>query len=131
MSPYALGIIIGGLIPALCFGLANLSVKGASQAGIGMGSFVLFVGLGVLLSGAVFFLLIPDKSISLSSGMISVGMGAAWGTGIGIVFYALNRFDIPIGVLTPLFNMNTLVTVLLALWIFAEWKQVRVPQLLF
>jgi hypothetical protein len=26
--------------------------------------------------------------------------------------------------------MNTLISVLLALWVFAEWKQVKVPQLL-
>jgi hypothetical protein len=26
--------------------------------------------------------------------------------------------------------MNTLITVLLALWVFAEWKTVHIPQLL-
>jgi transporter family protein len=40
------------------------------------------------------------------------------------------KFETPIAKLTPLYNMNTLIVVLLALWIFAEWKEVKVLQLL-
>ena len=38
---------------------------------------------------------------------------------------AMGRFDANISQLTPLFNMNTLVVVLLGLWIFKEHQHVR------
>ena len=131
MSSHALGIIIGGMIPALIFGIVNLAVKAAADSGIGVGWYVLFVGIGVVLIGSIILLFMPDRTISLQSSLFAGAVGFGWGLGIGLIVIALNKFGLPISVLTPLFNMNTLVTVLLALWIFAEWKQVRVPQLLF
>ena len=130
MSSHAAGILIGGLVPALLFSVANLSTKGVSQVGMGVGWYVFFAGIGVMLAGSLFLLFIPERSMTSASGVFASGVGLSWGLGIGMIVIAINRFGSPIGILTPIFNMNTLITVLLALWIFSEWKQVKVPQLL-
>jgi len=42
----------------------------------------------------------------------------------------LVKHDAPISIIVPLFNMNSLVSVLLGLWIFAEWRDVNTVKLL-
>lgn len=130
MTAQTAGLLIGGLVPAVLFAFANLSAKAASQAGIGIGAYVVSAGAGVVVAGLLFLLLTGDRAVSPSSGFLAGCVGFGWGIGIGCVVIALNRYGTPIGVLAPLFNMNTLITVLLALWIFSEWQQVKVPQLL-
>ena len=130
MSPHAIGILIGGLLPAILFSITNLSTKAVSNAGIGVGWYVVFAGAGVTIMGGILLFLFPERMISAKYALFSGFAGFAWGLGIGCIVIALNKFGNPIGVLTPLFNLNTLITVLVALWIFAEWKQVKIPQLL-
>jgi len=57
-------------------------------------------------------------------------MGIAWGAGVLLVALAINNYKAPLSVLAPLYNMNTLVTVLGALFIFSEWKDVNVIKLI-
>lgn len=57
-------------------------------------------------------------------------VGFLGGIGSVLVSIGIVKYSAPLGKLVPLFNMNTLVTVLLALWLFAEWKEVQVPRLL-
>jgi len=130
MSSQTIGIIVGGLVPAVMYGGANLSAKIVAQMGVGVGWYIIFAGLGVCAIGALLFLLIPEHSISLKTAAFSSAVGFGWGLGTGCVVIALTRYGTPLSVLTPIFNMNTLITVLLALWLFSEWKQVQSAQLL-
>ena len=54
-----------------------------------------------------------------------------WGIASGLVAYSLLHFNVPISQLVPLYNMNTLVAVLLALVVFSEWKDLHTLKLLF
>ena len=56
--------------------------------------------------------------------------GIALGLGTGFVALGLLKYRAPLAKLVPLYNMNTLVTVMLALIIFAEWQQTNTVQLL-
>ncbi len=131
MRPETIGIVIGGLFPALLYAGSGLFSKASVQAGIGLGVYLIIAGLTIAVVGIVFCFFIPDKTISIRSGMHAAGLGATWGVGTGMVAMGLAKYHVPLGKLVPLYNMNTLIAVLLALWIFAEWKQVKVPQLLF
>ncbi|PIR52618.1 hypothetical protein COU76_05505 [Candidatus Peregrinibacteria bacterium CG10_big_fil_rev_8_21_14_0_10_49_10] len=130
MSSQTVGLLIGGLLPAVIFGLVNLAARMVSASGMAAGAYLVGAGLGAIGMGIIFLLVSGDRTFSTSSGLFSVLVGLGWGLGTGSVVLAISRYGSPIGVLTPLFNMNTLITVLLALWIFAEWREVRVPQLL-
>jgi len=130
MTPQTIGIILGGLIPAFLFAFGNVLLKSANDEGIGLGLFILSAALGSFLVGLVAFLFIPDKLFSLRAGLHAAGAGFFWSLGMIFVSIALVKYVIPNSVLVPLYNMNTLIAVLLSLWIFAEWQQVKVPQLL-
>ena len=128
-SPHTLGIIIGGLLPALMFGISNVLVKASEEHGISIALYVFVVGVATIICSVVLFFIFPGKQISATSGMYAFLAGSAWVVGITGVFVALQRFGTPLGVLVPLYNMNTLVAVLLALWFFAEWKEVHTSSL--
>jgi drug/metabolite transporter (DMT)-like permease len=130
MSSQTLGILIGGLIPGLIFGLSNVVVKLATQKGIALPLYIIITGLAVVAVGIALLVVLPDRQISMASGTIAFSGGALWAIGMTCIVIALQKYGASISVLTPLFNMNTLVAVILGMWIFAEWRTVSVPQLL-
>ncbi len=130
MSSHTLGLLLGGVLPALIFGVGTISQKASTQAGIGLGPFLLATGVGVFLVGTTVTIATVDRSFTPRSLILATGLGLAWSSGTALVTLALLKFGSPISQLTPLYNMNTLVAVPLALWIFAEWKQVHTVQLL-
>lgn len=130
MSSHTLGLLIGGVVPALAFGLSNIFIKMSTDRGIGLPMYVIVAGLAVMTVGCVLLLFWRDTRIDLVSGGYAFLGSSCWAFGIFCVTVALQKYHAPVGVLTPLFNMNTLVAVLLALWVFAEWREVKVPQLL-
>jgi len=131
MSSQTLGIIIGGFIPAFLYGMSIIFTKASQQAEIGIGPYLVILSMSIFLVGLLlYFLPVGGNALSLKSGTHAFLAGLSWAFGAAGVMTALTLYAVPVGNLVPLFNMNTLVAVLLALWIFAEWKQVRVPQLL-
>ena len=128
MSPQVLGLIIGGLIPALLFSLNGLLNKLVTQTGTGVGWLLLLTGIGVAASSIPFFILLPSGVSSRGVGF-SLLMGITWGLGVGLIAVAILKFRSPLSQLVPLYNMNTLFVVLLSLLIFAEWKSVGIFKL--
>lgn len=129
LSSQATGMLIGGFLAAVLFGIGNLFSKASAEAGIGLGIFIIIVGLAVTIVGCIIYLLIPDPLVSMRSALSASGLGFMWGLGTACVVIALQKYNVPLGSLVPLYNMNTLIAVTLALWIFSEWRQVHVFQL--
>lgn len=129
MTPQVLGLIVGGLLPAFFFGYSNIAVKLATNAGISLPYVLIFSGLGTLAVGGALLFLVPEYSISMRSGLWMFSGGAVWALGMMCVTLGILKYGLPVSQLAPLYNMNTLVAVVGALWIFAEWHSVRVPQL--
>jgi hypothetical protein len=130
MTSQSAGILLGGILPAIAFGISGVFSKASTQAGIGLGLYLMIAGLAVTACGIIIFLLLPDTTLSARSGIHAFLMGFLWALGAAGVAFALLKFQIPLGKLVPLYNANTLVAVLFALWVFAEWKQVKTVQLL-
>jgi drug/metabolite transporter (DMT)-like permease len=130
MSSHMTGLLIGGVLPAFLFGLTNVSAKMASNMGVGIGVYLLCVGIGVCLVGLGYLLVFPDFVLTAKTALISGFVGFSWGLGLSCVIIALTVYGSSISQLTPLFNMNTLITVFIGLVIFAEWKQVQIPTLI-
>ena len=124
-----MGIVVGGLVPAVGYALFAIWTKFGTEAGIGTGPFLLLVGLACAAVGAVFSWLLPF-TWNARSAAYSLAAGAVWAAGSGFVAFALTRYGVPVSKLNPLYNTNTLITVVLGLVIFSEWKQVDAKQLL-
>jgi len=130
MSNQTLGLLIGGLLPALCFAMSNVFTKPATASGLGLGLYMLIIGLTITLVGALIYLLQPAESFNLTGGLYAAGVGFAWAIGAAGIAYALSHYQMTLSRLVPLFNMNTLLTVLISLWVFAEYKDVNTIKLL-
>lgn len=130
MKPQTIGIILGGLLPALLFGTGGVLQKASNRAGIGIGLYLICIGLGFAATGVGVYLALPDKTISMRSGLLAGALGLCTGLSMGLVAVALARYQTPLSKLVPLYNMNTLVSVLGALVIFSEWREVSMSRLL-
>jgi len=129
MSTSFLGIVVGGLVPLFCFSASGILNKLAAQANIGVASFLFFAGLGAAAASLPFLLQERMVSFEFKGGFYSFLVGCLWGLGVGFVTFAIQRYQAPYSKLVPLFNMNTLIVVLVTLWLFAEWKEVKTTQL--
>ncbi|MBK6899256.1 MAG: hypothetical protein IPH09_08315 [bacterium] len=130
MPPSWKGLLVGGLLPALLFGVTGILQKAAGRAGAGVGPYLLCTGAGVALVGAAFAVARLDNAVSWRAGLLAGGVGASWGLGMALVLIALTRFATPLSKLAPLYNLNTLVVVLLALVVYAEWRDVHLAKLI-
>ena len=130
MSDTQLGILVGGIIPALLFGISGICQKLSNQHGISTGAYVVSVGTGVILVGVVLCLFNTSQSANIKSIVPAITMGICWGIGVLLVTMAITKYGTKLSVLAPLYNMNTLVTVIGALILFSEWKDLNVVKLM-
>ena len=126
-----LGLIVGGILPAILYGVSSIFAKSSANAGAPVGWHLFWAGLAISATGAAFQVFLPGAMPSRVAIASSSLQGVLWGLGTGCVVIGILKFQAPLAKLAPLYNMNTLVTVGLALLIFAEWQQARPVQLLF
>lgn len=125
-----LGIILGGIIPAILFGITGIFLKVSAKQQVPIGSHLIAIGIGVVAVGVVLVIIMGQQDFTLKKLIPSFFIGSSWGTGMVLVTIALMKYGTPISVLAPLYNMNTLVTVILALVIFAEAKNANLWKLM-
>ena len=130
MTSNLLGLIIGGLLPAMFYGISNVFAKSSTNAGMSVGGQLFVIGIAVSVTGLLFNLLLPANIPSLVAVASSSMQGLFWGLGTGCVVLGLLKYQAPLAKLAPLYNMNTLVTSGLALILFAEWRTVNLLQFL-
>jgi uncharacterized membrane protein len=124
MSKQTIAVLIGGLLPALLYGAAGVLQKTASRTGIGPGPYLLIIGLVATVIGAVTTFISRDTVVSWWGAIQTGGFGVLWSAAIVSIMLALGRFDGPVSVIVPLYNMNTLIAVLLGLIVLGEWNEV-------
>lgn len=125
-----IGLVIGGILPAIFFGLSSIFAKASNSGGINLAYYILAIGLAVVLSGLICLFIVSDRTVSMQSFRDAFLSGATWAVGAILVAIALSKFKAPISKLVPLYNMNTLVGVVLGLWIFSEWQDLDVVKLI-
>ena len=118
-------LIVGGLLPALILGIGGIFMKASIQAGLGVGSFLVLVGGTLLVLGGIVWWLAGRPAVTPAALLSGIVAGVLWVLGTGLTQLAFVYFNASVSQLAPLYNMNTLIVVLLGLWVFSEWKQVR------
>ena len=129
MSNQVAGMILGGFIPAILLGVFALFQKLSVTLGAQPGPYLLFVGLGVITVAGVLMIFGSRGALPLPAMGASLATGLVWAVAVTLIAVAQGRFGASVARLVPLFNMNTLVAVLLGFLVFAEWQGVRVPRL--
>jgi uncharacterized membrane protein len=125
MSKQSIAILVGGLLPALLYGVAGVLQKTASKTGIGPGPYILIIGVVAAIIGGIITLVSRDTSVTWSGGAQTAGFAILWSAAIVSIMLALGRYEGPVSAIVPLYNMNTLIAVLLGLLVFGEWEGVN------
>lgn len=124
MTRHQLALFIGGMLPAVLLGLASIFQKLSTTAGIGLGPLLIVIGLTSTAVGAV-FCADGDWTWTRGGTGYAVLFGVCWATATGCVGLALKKYGAQISQLVPLYNMNTLIAVVIGLIAFAEWRTVQ------
>jgi uncharacterized membrane protein len=124
MSKATLAVLVGGLLPAILFGVASIFQKTAARAGIGTGPYLITIGCVVLLAGVAVTVIQGDATAPREGVAWACGYGLLWSAAIGCIVLALARYDGNISQLVPLYNLNTLVAVAIGMAILGEWRVV-------
>jgi uncharacterized membrane protein len=124
MSKATLALLIGGLLPAVLFGVASTFQKTAARAGIGTGQYLIAIGSVVLFIGTVVTVAQSNGTATRAGVAWACGYGVLWSAAIGCIVLALARYDANISQLVPLYNLNTLVAVAIGMVVLGEWRDV-------
>lgn len=130
MDSQTAGMVIGGIIPAFVFGGYGVMQKQCMRAGLGVAGFFLVLGATAAGGGLAVCAWAPGGVPPLGAALSAAGFALLWSLGIGLILLAVDRFGAGISQLAPLYNSATLITVLLGLWLFAEWREVGALPLL-
>lgn len=130
MNSNFIGILVGGIIPAISFGIGGVFVKASNQQGISLSYYILFTSIGVLIFSLIAFFIFNERIVNIKSGAYAFTVGATWVVGVLLVAFALKKYNTPISIISALNCTACLVTILLSLYIFSEWKETHVVRLL-
>jgi transporter family protein len=130
MDQKLIGILIGGVGAAVFFGLSGFLQKVANTNSISIGPYMTISGAAILLTGIATWLVTKECEVNFVSGTAAFMFGILWACGSILIAVALVKYNAPISQLAPLYNMNTLITVILGIVIFKEYKDVNLATLL-
>ncbi len=117
-------IAIGGLLPALAFGLAAIFQKAAALQGVQIGTYLVYVGLVAMLGGFSLRLAFAESGWALAGAPFALFAGVGMAIGMGGISFAVARLSAPISLLAPITVLSTLVTVVIGLIVFREYGQI-------
>jgi transporter family protein len=122
-------LLIGGLLPAVLYGVTGVFQKLSAKAEGGPAMYLICLGAGTVLVGLILQVILPEQALSFRSASFALAAGLSFALGAGLISLALLRYQAAIAQLSPLYNMNVLVTVVIGLALFAEYQNVDVPRL--
>jgi len=130
MSSELKAILIGGLLPALLYGVTGILQKMSAEADGGAGLYLVGLGIGTTALGMLLHVLLSEPRFSFRPLSLALIAGVTFSLGAGLISLALIRYRAAISQLTPIYNLNVLVTVVLGLVLFAEYRDLHVARLL-
>lgn len=130
MKDQTIAVLIGGLLPAVVFGLSSVFQKVAVKGGIGSGPFLVVTGIVVVTTGLLLTWIERDARVPLPAVGWTVLYGFCWASGVGAIAIAVGRYDAQISQLVPIYNLNTLVAVAVGMVFLGEWRSLHPGKLL-
>ncbi len=125
----AAGILVGGIIPALFLGLVTVLMRSSIAAGASIPTFLAVIGTTIALVGWGSVALTGQSSGLQFSGAVgwAVAMALAWSIAIACISYGFGALKLPVSVVAPLTNANSLVAVAVGALVFGEWRSLDLP----
>lgn len=118
----AVGIIIGGVIPAVFLGLGTVLMRASMGAGMTIPMYLAVVGTTIAAIGWGAVLIGPGGAVAMRANLYAGLMGLTWSVAIACIAYGFGVLKLPVSIIAPLTNSNALVAVLVGAIVFSEWK---------
>lgn len=126
------GLVIGGIIPAICLGLGTLFVRASLGAGASIPTYVAIVGTTIGVLGWA-SMAVTGHTAGLGA-TPAVGwaacMGVVWSLAIACISYAMATLKIPVSIIAPFTNSNCVVALVGGALVFSEWHHINGPRAL-
>jgi uncharacterized membrane protein len=123
-------LIVGGVIPALMYGAAGIFQKMSAREGGSATSYLIYFGAATALSGLIWRVILKESWGTPRSAGLAFVAGLVFSMGAGLISMAMINYQAAVSQLSPLYNMNVLVTVGLGLLILSEHQSLDVTRLL-
>lgn len=120
------GIVIGGVLPAVCLGLGTVLMRASLGAGASIPFYLGAVGSTVAVLGWGALLWTGGTAPSREAGLFAVAMGTTWTLAITCMAYGIGVLKLPVSVIAPMTNSNALVAVVVGAVAFAEWRHLNI-----
>jgi uncharacterized membrane protein len=122
-------LVIGGVIPAICWGVTAIFQKQSAAAGFHPMQFLALFGAVLTIVGIVGTLLVRDVSWPRAGVVHALLAGATFSIAATFLSYALWRYGAPISRIAPILSGNVLVTVAIGALFLGEGAELNVPVL--
>jgi len=130
MSSKLIPLIIGGFIPAVLYGVTGILQKLSAKADGSATIYLICFGTATAIAGVILYFLLPGPIGSLRSIGFALTAGLTFALGAGLISTALINYQAAISQLSPLYNMNIVITVVLGLTLLAEYQNLNAGRLL-
>ncbi len=123
-------LIVGGIIPALMYGAAGVFQKLSAREGGSATSYLIYFGAATALSGLFWRAILKESWGTPRSAGLALVAGVVFSMGAGLISMAMITYEAAVSQLSPLYNMNVLITVGLGLIVLGEYQGLDVKRLL-
>lgn len=123
-------IFIGGVLPALLWGVTAILQKSSATAALGPGRYLTLLGLVVFIGGLLYSYFTNEVAFNLKGSLYAVSAGVCFALATGLMSYSLWHYGVSISRITPILSANVLIPVAAGIWLFGEGAGVNVWQLL-
>lgn len=122
-------IILGGLLPALFWGITAVLQKLSATALLGPGRYLTLFGIVIALCGCAYAYFTEEATANFKGAAFALAAGLTFSLGTGLLSFALWRYGVPISRVTPILSANVLIPVFVGLAFLGENAGLSVWQL--
>ena len=98
----SVGLLIGGLAPAVAFGVGALFQKQSNDIGIGQTNYLLYFSGGLIIASFIAYFIFSENHLSHKAGIFAIGHGIFFSVGFICHAMGLTIYQIPVSKLVPL-----------------------------
>lgn len=120
-------LVIGGVLPAICWGVTAIFQKQSAASGLNPMQFIALFGIVLTIVGVIGTLVAKDVTWPRAGVINALLAGATFTVASLLLSYALWRYGAPISRIAPILSGNVLVTVAIGALFLGEGATLSLP----
>ncbi|MBB4478009.1 EamA family transporter [Rhizobium etli] len=122
-------ILIGGILPAIFWGITAIFQKQSAVAATGSAIYLLAFGTACALAGLIAALIWRPAPWTAEGLGFAATAGACFAVGTGLISFALFAYGVPVSKLAPIWSCNVLVTLAIGAFFLGEASDLNMVKL--